>query len=196
DLHIPQSDEPDLLAEPDLKKAMVMLPAGVTVNPASTGGLAACSPAQIDLSGPAAATCPDASEIGSVEVDSPLVDHPMHGSVYLAQQGQNPFGSLLALYIAIDDPASGTVVKLAGHVLADPHTGQLTTTFDNNPQLPFEDLKLDIFGGPRAPLVTPESCGSFQTTSSLAPWSASEGNADQASVSHDPFQINTGCVTG
>jgi hypothetical protein len=196
DLHVPQNDEPDGLAEPDVKKAVVTLPQGMTVNPSAASGIAACSPAQIDLSGPESASCPDTSKVGSVEVDTPLIDHPLHGAVYLAQQGQNPFGSLLALYIAIDDPASGTVVKLAGHVVADPQTGQLTTTFDNNPQLPFEDLKLDIFGGPRAPLVTPASCGGYQTTSALTPWSVVGRGDEAASVSQDPFQVNAGCVTG
>jgi hypothetical protein len=197
DLHVPQNDEPTALAEPDLKKAVVTLPDGVTVNPASAGGLASCTPAQIDLSGPAAATCPDASKIGSVEVDTPLVDHPLAGAVYLAQQNQNPFNSLLAIYIVVDDPASGVIVKLAGHVVLDPQTGQLTTTFDNNPQLPFEDLKLDFFGGSRAPLVTPETCGTFDTTSELSPWSAADPNNPtraEMSLSSDPFEIRSGCV--
>jgi hypothetical protein len=33
-------------------------------------------------------------------------------------------------------------VKLAGKVTPDETTGQLTTSFDNNPQLPFSELKL------------------------------------------------------
>jgi hypothetical protein len=197
DLHVPQNDEPTGLAESDVKKAAVTLPAGIAINPAAANGLAACSPAQIDLSGPGAASCPDASKIGSVEVDTPLIDHPLPGAVYVAQQGQNPFGSLLAIYIAVDDPASGVVVKLAGHVIADPQTGQLTTTFDNNPQLPFEDLKLDFFGGPRAALATPETCGTFETTSALTPWSAADPNDPAAaSISSDPFEISSGCASG
>jgi hypothetical protein len=196
-LHVPQNDEPTGLAEPDLKKAVVTLPQGITVNPAAADGLAACSPAQIDLSGPGPATCPDASKIGSVEVDTPLIDHPLPGAVYVAQQGENPFGSLLAIYIAVDDPASGVVVKLAGHVIADRQTGQLTTTFDNNPQLPFEDLKLDFFGGPRAALATPETCGTFETTSALTPWSAADPiDPAGASISSDPFEISSGCAGG
>ena len=46
--------------------------------------------------------------------------------------------------MAVDDPLSGVVVKLAGHVVADPVTGQLTATFDNNPKLPFSDFKLEL----------------------------------------------------
>ncbi len=76
------------------------------------------------------------------------------GSVYVAQPGENPFGSLLAIYVTAE--ADGALVKLAGHVQANPATGQLTATFDENPQLPFSDLTVSFFGGPRAALVTPE----------------------------------------
>jgi hypothetical protein len=197
-LHIPQNDNPGGLAEPHMKKVTVTLPEGVTVNPAAANGLAACTPAEIDLSGARSATCPASSMIGSVEVDTPLIDHPLRGAVYVAQQGQNPFNSLIALYVAIHDPASGVVVKLAGQVVLDPQTGRLTTTFDNNPQLPFEDLKLDFFGGPQAALATPETCGTFETTSALSSWSAVQpGNptSPETSISSDPFEINSGCVS-
>jgi hypothetical protein len=199
DVHVPRSEDPSGLAQAALKKAVVTLPEGVTVNPAAAAGLSACGPAQIDLPGPGAATCPDASKIGSVQLETPLIDHPLPGAVYLAQQGRNPFGSLLAIYITIDDPASGVVVKLAGHVVANPQTGQLTTTFDNNPQLPFEDLRLDFFDGPRAALSTPETCGTFQAASALSPWSAADPNnptAAETSTSSDTFEIRSGCVKG
>jgi hypothetical protein len=174
DLHIPQAglQVADGLMAANLKKAVVALPAGFSLNPSSANGLAACSPAQIALSSPDPGTCPDASKIGSVEVDTPLLAHPLLGGVYLASQGDNPFGSLLAIYAAVADPQSGVVVKLAGHVVADPQTGQLTTTFDNNPKLPFSDFKLSFFGGQRAALATPQSCGVFQTASEMTPWSA------------------------
>ncbi len=192
-VHLPQNDNPEGLAESELKRAVVTLPAGVSVNPASADGLQTCSLAQIALSSPAPATCPEASKVASVEVVSPPIDHPLHGAVYVATQNENPFGSLLALYIAIDDPQTGLVVKLAGHVELDPQSGQLRTVFDNTPQLPFEDLKLDFFGGPRAPLVTPSSCGTFSTTSDMTPW-ASPGVLD-ASPS-DSFAITGGCGGG
>ncbi len=203
DLHMPQSTEFNGLAEANLKRAVVTLPAGITVNPAAADGLQACSSAQIDIHGPGPATCPEASKIGTVEVDTPLLEHPLPGGVYLAKQGDNPFNSLLAMYIAIDDPATGVVVKLAGHVAADPVTGQLTTTFDENPQLPFSDLKLVFFGGPRAALATPETCGGFTTSSALSSWAAADpNNPTQAEIANpgDSFTINsgpngTGCVS-
>ena len=201
DVHVPQAglEDADGLAAANLKKAVVTLPAGMSVSPAAADGLQACSLEQVALSSADPAACPDASKIGSVEVDTPLLGHPLLGGVYLAAQDANPFGSLLAIYIAVDDPQSGVVIKLAGHVVADPTTGQLTATFDNNPQLPFSDLKLDFFGGPRAALATPESCGVFETTSVLTPWSAADPDnptpGETASPS-DSFTTSGGCVGG
>ena len=190
DLHMPQPEATNTLGEADLKKAVVTLPPGVVVNPSSAGGLEGCSPAQIELHGAEAAQCPDGSKIGTVEVDTPLLEHPLKGGVYVATPGDNPFGSLLAIYVAVNDPETGIVVKLAGHVQADPLTGQLTTTFDENPQLPFEDFKLDFFGGSHAALVTPPTCGSFTTTADMTPWT-SPYHGDVAPPV-EPFAITSG----
>ena len=85
------------------------------------------------------------------------------------RRNDNPFSSLLAMYIVAEDPVSGVIVKLVGNVHLNEATGQLTTTFDNNPQLPFSDLKLYFFGGERATLGTPAYCGTYTTNVSLAP---------------------------
>jgi hypothetical protein len=194
DLHMPQNDNPTGLAEADLKTAVVTLPQGVSVSPSAANGLAACSPDQIGLGNANEPSCPDASKVGSVEVDTPLLPNPLKGGVYVAQQNDNPFGSLLAIYVTADDPVSGVLVKLAGHVVPDPVTGQLQTTFDNNPQLPFSDFKLDFFGGPHGVLATPESCGRFTTSTSMTPWSA-PGSGPAATPS-DSFTLDSGCVSG
>jgi hypothetical protein len=197
DLSVPQAGLQDSqgLAAANLKKAVVTLPEGVSVNPSSADGLVGCSPEQIALSSDAPASCPDASKVGSVEVDTPVLDHPLLGGVFVAQQDNNPFHSLLAIYIAVADPQTGVVVKLAGHVVPDPVTGQLTATFDNNPRQPFSDLKLDFFGGPRAALATPQGCGTFQTTSQLVPWSAVDPNnplPNEVASPSDSFSITSG----
>ncbi|MGA8353436.1 MAG: hypothetical protein WB698_04640 [Solirubrobacteraceae bacterium] len=183
EVHNPQQglDSLEGPGEADLKDATVTLPEGLVVNPASANGLAACSSAQIALSSPGSGDCPEASKIGAVEIDTPLLDHPLPGAVYLAAQGDNPFGSLLAIYIVVDDPMTGLVVKLAGHVEPNPVTGQLSTTVTDSPQLPFEDFKLDFFGGQRAALVTPETCGVKTTTTTFTPWSSPEGQDAQPS---------------
>lgn len=51
-------------------------------------------------------------------------------------------------------------------------TGQLTTTFQGTPELPFTDFKLSFSGGAQAALDTPAQCGSYTTTSDFAPWSS------------------------
>jgi hypothetical protein len=177
EIQVPQTyGDPDGLAESNLKDTTVTLPAGVAVNPSAADGLAACSEEQFGLHSAAEVACPDASKLGQVEVTTPLLSHPLAGGVFLAQQGNlpgngsNPFGSLLALYLQLKDPYSGVLVKLAGEVKPDPITGQLVTTFLNNPQVPFDSLRLSFFGGPRAALVNPPLCGSYTTETEMTPW--------------------------
>jgi streptogramin lyase len=206
ELNVPQNEDPNGLATPDLKDAKVTLPIGVTVNPSSAGGMVGCpllggkeshaGESGIDLENSEPANCPEASKVGKVRIKSSLLEEELEGGVYVAQQNANPFKSLLALYIAVQAPERGVVVKLAGHVELDEQTGQLTTTFDENPQLPFEVLKLDFFGGERAPLATPRSCGSYQPTTLLEPWShqgasGEEGTPD-AEPSIGPFEVTSG----
>jgi uncharacterized repeat protein (TIGR01451 family) len=195
DLKVPQApNAPGVLATPELKKAVVTLPQGMSVSPSAADGLEACSPAQIGLEGNSSPSCPDASKIGTVELDTALLAGPIGGSVYLATQNQNPFGSLMALYIVVDDPITGVLIKLPGEVSLDPVTGQLTTTFDNNPQLPFSALKLHFKGGARAPLATPQACGTYTTTASLTPWSAPDSGPPATPSSS--FLVTSGCSAG
>jgi uncharacterized repeat protein (TIGR01451 family) len=200
-LHMPQSEHevPEELGEADLRDVTVRLPAGLNVNPASADGLAACTIDQIGLSTPPgqspihfnteAVQCPDASKIGTVSANVPALDHQITGSVFLAKQGDNPFRSLIAIYIVLEDRQTGIVVKLAAKVSPDPVTGQLSTTVTESPQVPVEDFQFDFFEGARAPLRTPMSCGRFTTATTMVPWTAPEG----ANVSPgDAFQITSG----
>jgi hypothetical protein len=169
DLGLPQSDDPDAVGQSDLRKAVVTLPAGVRVSPSSASGLGACSPAQIGLGSNGDASCPDSSKIGTLRIETPLLDDPLDGAVYLAAPHDNPFGSLLAIYLVAKGP--GFTLKLAGKVQADPATGQLTATFDDQPQVPFDTLHLEFFGGPRAALVAPSQCGTYTTHAVMTSWS-------------------------
>ena len=120
-LQLPQAGllDKESLAEAHLKDTTVTLPAGMAVNPSAASGLEACTSAQIGMRtavGQIPAhfsglpdNCPAASKIGTVEVITPLLDKPLQGTVYLAKQFDNPFNSLLALYIAVDDPETGVV---------------------------------------------------------------------------------------
>jgi hypothetical protein len=194
------------LATAHLKDTTVTLPPGVAVNPAGASGLAACSEEQVGLLSTSGAppnpirfddepaACPEASKIGTVEIETPLLEQTLEGTVYVAEQEANPFGALLALYLVVEDPERGLTVKLAGKAEPDPATGRLTATFTDNPQLPFTHLRLHLQGGPAAPLATPPTCGRFTTQASLTPWSG------QAAVSaSDGFAIDRspagGCPT-
>ncbi len=189
DVHVPQeaSLNPTGLAESAVKNTTVALPAGVAINPAGADGLSACGLNEVGLESPAEQTCPESSKIGTVEIHTPLLATPLVGAAYLAQQEANPFGSLIAMYIVVYDPISGVRVKIPGEVKPNPVTGQLVSTFDDTPQLPFEDLTLHFFGGSRAPLGTPALCGSYTTTASITPWS---GNPPVGSSSE--FDITSG----
>jgi hypothetical protein len=204
DLKIPQQESLSSLAEADLKDAVVTLPVGMAVSPSAANGLQACPLLKgkanegkeekkeisgINLESKQPANCPDGSKLGTVEIETPLLEHPLKGAVYLAQQGNNPFGSLIALYLVAE--GQGVVVKLAGEVALDPTTGQITTSFRNNPQLPFSDLRLNFFGGSGGSLITPPACGPYSTTSSLTPWSGAP-----AATPSDTFSINAGCTAG
>jgi hypothetical protein len=169
-LSTPQDLEPYAFATPDLRDLVVTLPAGTVVNPSAANGLTACSPAEFSLGSRAPVSCPAGSTVGSVEIDTPLLSAPLTGSLYLAQQGSNPFGSLIALYLLAE--GGGVQVKLAGPVELNPSTGQLTASFARLPQLPFSSLELTFTGGPGALLSNPRSCGQAQSTAYLTAYSS------------------------
>jgi hypothetical protein len=173
DLTVPTEGllSPTGTAQSTLKKVSVTLPQGMTINPSQGEGLGVCTPAEFEAetatSEPGAA-CPSTSKIGTVQITTPLLEEPI---LYVAQQHNNPFGSLLALYVVAKSPTYGVIVKAAGQVEPDEETGQLTTTFDNLPQAPFSDFKLSFREGQRSPLITPPACGHYTATARFTPWS-------------------------
>ena len=182
-VRVPQAStlEPEGLAEADVRDSTVSLPVGMELSPSAANGLQACSEAQMRFAGFSSSgmaqfqagtpECPDASKLGVVHVRTPLLEHELEGTAYLAAQNQNPFGSLVALYIYAQDPVSGVWVKLAGRGELNEPTGQVSTTFADTPQVPFEELRLQLFGGPRASLSTPVSCGTYAPVGVFTPWS-------------------------
>jgi len=187
ELSVPQNDDPNGLATAHLRDTTVTLPEGMTVNPSSADGLAACTSSQIGLTSKSPVrfsklepSCPLGSKIGSVSVDTPLLEDPLTGDVFLARQTDNPFDSLLAMYIVVRGP--GLLVKLAGHVESDPQTGRLSTTVLENPQVPFDSLKVTLKSGPRAPLTNPSTCGTKTVTADLTSWAGHEVQAADSFV--------------
>ena len=188
-MHLPQNLDPNGLATAHLREAKVTLPEDVAISPAAAGGQAACSEEQISLGTNQPTSCPPAATIGTLKLKTPLLDQELEGEAILAEPHRNPFGSLLAMYFVIRGP--GILIKLPGEIAADPATGRLTTTFEELPQLPFEDLTLSLRGGPQAPLVTPKSCGTYDADVELTSWASSVPVELSA-----PLTIDRGCATG
>lgn len=165
------------LAVPPLKRAVVTLPEGMSINPAAADGLQACSDDRLRLGTDLGLkegepSCPEGSKIGSVTAISPVLEDSVEGGVYI--RSQNSFdpesGEMFRLALILKDVERGLHVKLPGSVKADLETGRLVATFDENPQLPVERIKLSLKSGPRAPLATPATCGEKTTTVELTSW--------------------------
>jgi hypothetical protein len=172
--------QPEGLSTADVQNTTVTLPRGVVINPGQAAGLQACQPGQDGLTtevekaegkeddGPPA--CPNASKVGTDEIETPLLPHTLQGSVYVLQS--NP--PELKLLVAAS--GEGVNLKLVGVVHLNEQTGQLTTTFAGTPELPFTDFKLAFSGGAQAALDTPAECGAYGTAQGFAadftPWSS------------------------
>lgn len=174
-LLVPQAwENPVSLSTANLEDAVVTLPAGMSLNPSAGSGLGSCTEGQLaeeTYDSPPSVGCPAESKVGSVEVETPVLTERATGAVYVAKPFENPFHSLLALYIVAKIPSRGIIVKVAGEVHADPLTGQLTTTFDENPQVPFSVFRLNFRQGATSPLVSPPTCGTYTAEADLTPWS-------------------------
>lgn len=164
------NDSPTALAAAHLKDATVALPEGVTINPGAAAGLGACSEAQFGLGKEGDATCPENAKLGEVTVETPVLNEPLVGAVYQAEQRANPFGSTLAIYMEPKSERYGVTMKLAGEITTDPVTGRVTTTFEDNPQQPFSKLTLKLKGGSRAVLSNPTTCGEKTIESTVSSW--------------------------
>jgi hypothetical protein len=200
-LKVAQTSNVNVPATPSLKNITVVFPEGMTVDPSAADGLEACSEAQIGYQGPSLfdftegkPECPESSKIGLLELESPDIPGVLHGEMFLAAQNENPFRSTFATYVVVNDPTTGVVVKLVGELKLNPETGRITSVFDENPQLPFSNLKLQFFDGPQAALATPAGCSVYTTTSEMEPWSF-EGS-DLPATPFNSYTINQNCPAG
>jgi hypothetical protein len=164
------------------------------IDGASTGALVSGE----DVIQPGLNFCADASKIGSVRIKTPLLEGELTGSIYLAAQEANPFGSLMAIYFVAEERERGVLVKLpgevslckgAGEVIAGQTcqtVGQVVTTLENTPQLPFEEFEAHFYGGEKAPLTTPAHCGTYTTNTSFVSWAGETKNVTA------PMEITSG----
>jgi hypothetical protein len=198
-LQVPQlTSEPSKPDSPDVQGAEVTLPVGMTLDPSAANGLQACSDTQY-----AQDACPAASQVGTVSVNAPgIPDGSLAGGVYVGapEPGQGPeSGGMYRLFVLAETPRQpgaegpgglyGVGLRLEGRVSANPQTGQLTATFADAPQVPFEQLTLHFNGGPRAPLANPLACEPVKPSGSILPYG---GSAKGAGASG--FTVS-GCAT-
>jgi hypothetical protein len=175
---------------------VVHLPRGVTVNPSVGAGLIGCSPSGYAAESaftPPGVGCPNGSKIGGFTVKSPLFpEHWIEGGIFLAAPHDNPFGSLVAVYLVAKLPSRGILVKLAGRIDPDPGDGTIIASFDGLPQLPYTDLELNFRTGQRAFLISPGSCGGAVSHTEMTPWS----NASTIDGTPTESQIESGIDFG
>jgi hypothetical protein len=178
----------------------VLLPQGTTINPSVGEGLGTCSPGQLaaeSAAGPEGTGCPNAAKLGDFTVKTRLFSETLQGALYLARPYENPFGTLLAVYLIARSPERGVLVKVAGRLDPDPASGSLTATFENLPQLPYTDLDLRFREGQRSPLITPSSCGSHHSLATLIPWQGAVAAKQAATASAIDSGIGGGpCPSG
>jgi hypothetical protein len=197
-LLVPQNwEKPETISTSNLKDTTLALPVGYTINPGAGSGLGVCTLARLEAEtslGEPNEGCPAESKIGTVEVETPVLAEKLSGAIYVAKPYEEPFnGSLLQLYIVVRNRERGIVVRLKGRIEANETTGQLVTTFLNNPQVPFSRFTLKLRQGATSPLVSPPACGSYTAQAGLTPWSAP---SSPQHVLSPPFNVETGIAGG
>ncbi|MGA7704307.1 MAG: hypothetical protein WB998_05365 [Solirubrobacteraceae bacterium] len=189
-LTVPQTDDPGLLTTPHVRDVRVTLPMGMVVSPSAAQGLTTCRddpsvdprivPNELGPNSLSPASCDPSSQVGIVHATSPDLAQPLEGKVFLGtplcglcNPADAQEGRMVRLYLQlIGEGSDALTVKLTGYGSINQQTGQLTTFFLENPQLPFEHLTLSLGGGPRATLANPRTCASAVTTADLTPWSS------------------------
>jgi hypothetical protein len=198
-----------------LDKTVVRLPEGMSVNPSGASGLRGCSDAQIgitELGNPPlfdnsdpfdgeGDDCPPGSVIGTVSVDTPLLEQPLDGHLVLGQPKLQDIGGAgqpltTRLYIVVKSPQRGLIAKIYGTGVTDPVTGRVTTTFDNNPRVPFEHLRVDVKGGPAGILATAQRCGAHAFSTVFSPWTAAHGAGGSDVSDPGAVTIDSNCGFG
>ena len=134
------------------------------------------------------------SRIGSYGGQNRLLSRitSLGGSVYLAKPFPNSFGSLLAIYATVEDPATGTIREARrSWSNPDPRPIGFVTTFDDLPQLPFEVARLELDGGPSCRLAHAADLRPRPSTETdLIPWSSP---AHLDATPSDSFAGQLGC---
>jgi hypothetical protein len=169
-----------------VKSVVVKLPPGLGLNASAGNGLAACTDAQFGKGTREPVRCPEASKIGTVDVETPVLPPgSVTGTAFVGQQlSRDPAsGKLYRIFVDAEAPRYGVSARLIAGVVADPVTGRLTAKLEDMPQVPISSVDLHARGGPRAPLSSPPTCGPNALESTLTPWSGNAPAHPSASMS-------------
>jgi hypothetical protein len=180
----------DVITTSHVKDVSVTLPPGMTLNPSAANGLEACTDAQLGANSGVVGgdECPEASKVGTAAAKSPLLPDSVTGSAFV---GQPLAGDMYRLFVTLE--GRGVSVRLKGSVKPDPSTGQVTTTFADNPEQPVDTFDVDVEDGSRAPLATPLDCGTKTASAITTPWS---GTAPDTATSDFTIGGADGCSPG
>jgi hypothetical protein len=153
-------------ANSHVRSTTVTLPQSLLLNPALAARLDACTDAQFQLRDTSVeARCPPSSAVGDINFVSPILGS-FPGRAYFGSQTPTD-----RLRLFLDVPLYGAHIKVSAHVHPSTTTGQITTVFDELPQIAFTDFTLTFHGGPRSALVSPTQCGTHTASAITTPWS-------------------------
>jgi hypothetical protein len=185
--------------EPRTQTVEVRLPPGVTLNPSLAAGLRGCTPAQFaaeSTDAPQGAGCPNGAKIGDVSIRIPFYKGQLEGAIYLAQPGDNPYGSLLAVYLVAKAADRGVLIKARGKLTPAPIDGTLTARFDGLTQLPYTELKVSFRDSQRAALVSPPACARATSQIRLSSWAGATAMPTEAESPLEAGIEGSPCPTG
>ncbi|HEU5252178.1 MAG TPA: hypothetical protein VFU16_02490 [Solirubrobacterales bacterium] len=181
EVKVPFEESGTAIANSNVKDAVVTLPRGMGLNPAAAPGLEMCSDEQFGKGTRNPVGCPGGSKIGTASIETPpLPAGSLTGTVYLGKQlNRDPqSGDLYRIFLNAVSTRYGVDVRLIGNVKADPLTGQLTTVFKDNPQVPFTSVKVDFDDG-KGLLTSPPTCGPNAATHAMTAWSGTPDGGPQ-----------------
>lgn len=182
-LKVPQNVSPETPSDSQIRRNVVTLPAGFSINSSAADGKTFCSDSQAHFGRDDGAECPETAKIGTVELDSSALPAPIPGAIYI---GEPRPGDRYRTILTAD--GFGTHIKLAGSIHPDPVTGQMTVDFQNLPQSPLTEFNLHYFGSERGLLATPNQCGTYAVNTEFEPWAT--GLPNQTSTQF--FKITAG----
>ena len=158
----------------EIKSALVNLPPGLTINPDAADGQSKCTEAEARFSSEGPAECPDNSKIGTFALHTVALDGTLEGAVYIGEP--LPSDQYRLFMVA---SGFGINAKFVGSVHPNPQTGQLTVSFEELPQVPFDEFDIHLFAGERSLMATPTVCTIYTVNADFFPWN--EAIADQQS---------------